>query len=133
MRSVMVVVLALARLGASAQVVYKCVGVDGSIAYQSNRCDTGQQATGAWSAEPDTPAQVRRAQMARQRNAQQAQTMRNIRRTSSSSAAVVRSGGNGNGCANAKAARDRYYDKHRRISLATMEYWEDRVSRACGY
>lgn len=133
MRSVILVALVLVSFGAPAQVVYKCVDARGAVVYQSHRCDPGQKAADAWSARQDTPDQLRRAELARRNNARQAQAMRGIRQRSAPAATVVQPAGSTSTCASTKAERDRYYDRHSRISLATMQYWEDRVSRACGY
>lgn len=77
-------VMLLSFNNASAQAVYKCVGPDGAVAYQSNRCDADQQATDAWSAQPISPqraAQIaereRRRDAARQRLHQRANQYRN--------------------------------------------------------
>lgn len=136
---IVIAVLALASSTASAQVVYKCVGADGAIAYQSNRCDAGQVAKDAWSAVPDTMTRTEQVQRQRRQQQEDANShyLRNLanRHRQSRGSAVVFASPNGpdSNCARAKAARDKAYDATRKMSLAAMERWADHVNNACGY
>jgi len=135
MRSVIAAVLALASFGASAQVVYKCVGADGSISY-ANRCDVGQVAKDAWSAtnRDPTPAENARRQRQEAANSRYLRNLANRHRQTQGSAAVLASpNGPGSRCAQAKASRDRAYDSVRKMSLDAMERWANVVNEACGY
>lgn len=137
MRAV-IALLALLSFSASAQVVYKCVGKDGAVAYQSSRCDAGQVAKDAWSVlpEPSAAELARRQQRQRQEdaNSRYLRSLANRHRNTRGAAAVLASpNGPGSRCAAAKAERDRAYDRTRKMSLAAMERWAEYVNNACGY
>lgn len=131
------VLLALTPGAAPAQAVFKCVGKDGSVSYQSEFCDGAKK---FWYAPPEpdpTPAQIRARQYAQQRARAESQELaaRAGRAPgyahSEAQGAAIPIGGTA--CAAARAQRDAWLKspQGRDAGIDGRRAWHDYVWNAC--
>lgn len=135
MRWILLFVLALASVGASAQSVYKCIGKGGAVSFQSEPCADAGQVEKTWDATPERLSNAEQWQRynAQQKAANDAAYLRRLAggRPAQSGASVVVVPRQSNLCSNARKSRDNFYANHPRRTSKDMERWNKHVYDAC--
>lgn len=131
--TVLAAIAALFVANVSAQVVYKCVGSDGSVVYQSERCSAGQRATDAWSATPASPrdlAEAEQRRRQRQRDARYLDRLADRYRSPVGTQIPAQPARQRSACEIAREQRDRYMRNHHG-NYEIRDQLDNAVMRAC--